>query len=182
MSSQAGTGHRQKVGSNHVTITTTAQDILGRQKAPRDILIQNNDASGIVYLYLRPANQTTGKAHLSLRFTSGGTYEISVGDTITGATGGATAKVTGVNLESGTWAGGDAAGTLEIDTISGTFQAENLNVGANLNVATIAADAYIKGMFRVLPGGGTFQMNGIVNAVSAIGSASNENVAISEGR
>jgi len=77
---------------------------------------------------------------------------------------------------------GDAAGTLEIDTISGTFQSENLNVGANTNVATIAADAYIKGMFRVLPGGGTFQMNGIVNAISAIGSASNENVAISEGR
>ncbi len=74
----------------------------------------------------------------SLPFTSGGTYEIKVGDTITGATGSATGYVTGVTLSSGTWAGGDAAGALTFRRLTGAFQAENLKVGAQTNVATIA--------------------------------------------
>ncbi|MBW2342507.1 MAG: hypothetical protein JRF53_00580 [Deltaproteobacteria bacterium] len=74
----------------------------------------------------------------SLSFTSGGTYEIEVGDTIEGATGGATGYVTGVSVATGTWAGGDAAGTLTLRRVTGTFQAENLDVGTDLNVATIA--------------------------------------------
>jgi len=75
----------------------------------------------------------------SVEFTSGGTYEIEVGDTITGATGSATAYVTGISLSSGAWDDGDAAGTLTLRRLSGTFVAENLNVGAETNVATIAA-------------------------------------------
>jgi hypothetical protein len=63
------------------------------------------------------------------------------GDTITGATSGATAVLTRVALESGTFAGGTAAGTLVFASQTGTFQAENLNVGANLNVATIAGNS-----------------------------------------
>jgi hypothetical protein len=76
-----------------------------------------------------------------LAFTSGGTYEVVVGDTITGATSAATATVFDVELTSGTWAGGDAAGNLWLNSQSGTFQSENLNVGANTNVATIAANS-----------------------------------------
>ena len=75
----------------------------------------------------------------TLAFTSGGTYVIAVGDTITGATSGATASVGVVTVSSGSWAGGDAAGNLTLRRLTGTFQAENLNVGANSNVATIAA-------------------------------------------
>ncbi len=71
-------------------------------------------------------------------FTSGGIYEIKPGDTITGADSDATARVIKVELSSGAWADGDAAGTLTVDTKVGTFQAENLNVGNNSNVATIA--------------------------------------------
>lgn len=74
-------------------------------------------------------------------FTSGGTYEIAVGDTITGATSAKTATVTRVYLASGDWTTSDAAGYLTLSTPSGAFQAENLDVGANLNVATIAGDA-----------------------------------------
>jgi hypothetical protein len=76
-------------------------------------------------------------------FTSGGTFEVIPGHTITGATSGATAKIRSVNLNtSGTWAGGTAAGDfiLEPGSIKGVFTSENLNVGANLNVATIAGD------------------------------------------
>lgn len=72
-------------------------------------------------------------------FTSGGTYQVVVGNTVTGATSGATGKVVGVTLTSGSWAAGNAAGTLRFKSTTGTFVAENLNVGANLNVATIAS-------------------------------------------
>lgn len=76
-----------------------------------------------------------------LAFTSGGTYQPQDGDTITGATSGATAVVTRVVLSSGSWAAGTAAGRFVFASQTGTFQAENLNVGANLNVATIAGNA-----------------------------------------
>jgi len=111
------------------------------------------------YLYLAPmANYKIAKIKLNdfstvtsldfqttvkkLAFTSGGTYEVQVGDTITGATSGETATVVGITkLTSGSWAGGDAAGSFYLQNQSGTFQSENLNVGANSNVATIAGDS-----------------------------------------
>jgi hypothetical protein len=74
-----------------------------------------------------------------IEFTSGGVHQIIATDTLTGATSGATMVVQSVFLDSGTWAGGDAAGYLFVNTISGTFEAENLNEGANPNVCTIAA-------------------------------------------
>lgn len=76
----------------------------------------------------------------TLTFTSGGTTEIQEEDTVTGDVSGATATVKRVIVTSGTWAGGDAAGRLIVYSVSGTFQAENLEVSA-VNLATIAADA-----------------------------------------
>jgi hypothetical protein len=76
-----------------------------------------------------------------LQFTSGGTYEIKVGDTITGNTGAATAVVTGVIVRTGSWAAGTAVGTIVFASQSGTFVSENLNVGANLNVASISGNS-----------------------------------------
>lgn len=108
----------------------------------------------VVYAFRNNAGATAAVMHKStatgwaavalgreLAFTSGGTYEVKEGDTITGATSAATAVVTRVALETGTFAGGTAAGRLIFASQTGTFQAENLNVGANLNVATIAADS-----------------------------------------
>lgn len=67
---------------------------------------------------------------LLLAFNTG-TGEIKVGDTVTGATSGATAVVTSVRLHSGTWGGGNAAGRLCVMSKTGTFQAnENLQVSA----------------------------------------------------
>jgi hypothetical protein len=74
-------------------------------------------------------------------FTSGGTYQIVAGNTITGATSHATGVVQAVTLTSGSWAGGNAAGTIRFRNQTGTFQSENLDVGTNLNVATIAGAA-----------------------------------------
>jgi hypothetical protein len=79
----------------------------------------------------------------ALAFTSGGTTAIAVGNTITGATSGAMAVVVAVDLDSGTWAGGNAEGTLWVNAQSGTFEAENLNVGMTTNLATIADDSAI---------------------------------------
>lgn len=107
-----------------------------------------------VYAFRNNAGETAAVMHVSstsgwtevalgreISFTSGGTYETVVGNTITGATSGATAVITKVILVSGTFAGGDAAGRLFFASQTGTFQAENLNVGANLNVATIAGNS-----------------------------------------
>ena len=88
----------------------------------------------------------------NLGFTSGGTYEIVAGDTITGATSAVTAKVVFVFLVSGTWAGGDAAGDLIITAQSAAFAAENLNVGANANVATTADSGATVGCSAALDG------------------------------
>lgn len=76
-----------------------------------------------------------------MSFTSGGTYVMAVGDTITGETSAATAVITRVVLQSGSFAGGDAAGRLIFASQTGTFQAETIKVGANLNVANIAANS-----------------------------------------
>lgn len=109
---------------------------------------------GVNYVFQDNAAGTAGEMYKStsggwtlvalgreVAFTSGGTYVIAEGNTITGATSAATAVITRVVLESGTWAAGTAAGRLIFASQTGTFQAENLNVGANLNVATIAGDS-----------------------------------------
>lgn len=61
-------------------------------------------------------------------FSSGGVNTLKAGDKITGVTSKATAIIKRVLLSSGSWAGGDAAGffVVERDTISGTFQGENV--------------------------------------------------------
>ncbi len=84
---------------------------------------------------------TLFKSRLALPFTSGGTYVTLVGDLIEGATSAATAIVKAITIDSGSFAGGNAVGTFFIETQTGTFQSENLDVGANLNVATIAGDS-----------------------------------------
>lgn len=77
----------------------------------------------------------------TVNFTSGGTYEVIPGDTITGATSESTARVVKVTLSSGSWAAGTAAGTFTLDDRFGALQSENLNVAGNLNVATIGGDS-----------------------------------------
>jgi hypothetical protein len=102
-----------------------------------------------IYFWSTPGSAKTGylyyasihpKVEKTLAFTSGGTYQIKYGDVVTGVTSAKTMTVNFVRVTSGSWAGGDAAGYL-LGTPSGAYQAENLNVGAETNVATIAGDA-----------------------------------------
>ncbi|RMD93746.1 MAG: hypothetical protein D6811_04305 [Alphaproteobacteria bacterium] len=62
----------------------------------------------------------------------GGSGAISAGDTVTGATSGATGvALYDASVSSGSWAGGDAAGFLVLYKVSGTFQDnENLQVAS----------------------------------------------------
>ena len=103
-----------------------------------------NNAGGTAAALFK-SNASTGWTAVDLgrelAFTSGGTYTIAEGNTITGATSAATAVITRVVLESGSFAAGTAAGRLIFASQTGTFQAENLDVGANLNVATIAGNS-----------------------------------------
>jgi hypothetical protein len=74
----------------------------------------------------------------TLPYTSGGTYVVKAGDIITGHTSGATGLVTSVTITSGSWAAGTAAGNIKLRRLTKEFQAENLDVGTSLNVATIS--------------------------------------------
>lgn len=64
-----------------------------------------------------------------------GTAEISAGDTLTGATSAATAHVEAVTVSSGSWAGGDAAGTLTLRRLSGTTPTSGENLKLSGSVA-----------------------------------------------
>lgn len=91
----------------------------------------------------------------TLAFTAGGgaaNYEIKVGDKVTGDISGATAIVKSITVTSGTWdAGppGTAAGTFELTSQVGDFQAENLDVGASTDVAAIAGNSAQGGSFTL---------------------------------
>jgi len=86
-----------------------------------------------------------------LSFASGGTVEVAEGDEIEGEISGAKATVTRVVHESGTFAGGDAAGRFIFASQTGTFQSETLKVGTDLNVATITTDS--SAITFAVPGG-----------------------------
>jgi hypothetical protein len=73
-------------------------------------------------------------------FSSGGTTEIAEGNTITGATSGATGMVEEVLLSSGSWAGGDAAGFFVVSNVVGTFGSENVKLPGGSNDATVTAN------------------------------------------
>lgn len=139
------------------TYTNLAADVyraLIGQPAGSGSILGVRQYNNTVYAFRNNAGGTAAQMHVKsgsgwtlvalgreISFTSGGTYEVVAGNTITGATSAATAVITKVILTSGTWAGGTAAGRLFFASQTGTFQSENLNVGANPNVATIAGDS-----------------------------------------
>jgi len=86
---------------------------------------------------------TVGLMHERVAFTSG-SVAIKAGDTITGLTNtGVSGVVDQVILDSGSWAGGDAAGWLifKADRIVGTFGSENAEINdSGTNDLTVAAE------------------------------------------
>lgn len=117
---------------------------------------RNNSGGSAVDLYKSSASGWTQVAlGFELAFTSGGTaYTPSEGDEIEGEVSGAKATLTRIMLEDGSWDGGDAVGKFIFASQSGTFQSETVKVGANLDVAAIAADSSA----ITLSTGGRFEM------------------------
>lgn len=88
---------------------------------------------------------------VSMGFTSATTDEIAVGATIVGQTSAATGKVSAVRISSGSFAGGDAVGTLYLNTQGGAFQAELIDIqGGATGVANVAGPA-VQEEFVLLP-------------------------------
>jgi hypothetical protein len=107
-----------------------------------------------------------------------GSKEIKVGDTVQ-ATGGATGIVTGVCVQSGTWAAGTAAGYLNIKTKTGTFaDGEDIWVKGEISVLvaapTVAGDTYSVGdTFKIVQTGA----DGAVGVVLSLTGGDNSPVA-----
>jgi hypothetical protein len=90
----------------------------------------------------------------TLSFDSGGTAEIVSGDTIVGETSGAEGLVISVSLDSGSWAGGNAAGTLTLRRVKGLFENnEDLEVSAVTGTATVDGTLSGSGPVDLLTGG-----------------------------
>jgi len=118
--------------------------------------------NGTLYAFLNNAGGTAGVIYkssaagwvaITLQYEisfSTGSAAIADADAITQLVSGATAVVARVVLESGTWAGGDAAGRLIINTITGTFDATNaIQVGG----VTKATSASLATAITISPGG-----------------------------
>jgi len=100
-----------------------------------------------------------------LSFTSGGVHVPTLGDTIVGVTSGATAVIEQIEVSSGTWAGGDAAGDLHISSQIGTFSAAEDMDGPQVAISSFE-DA----------GGGEVQ----ANCASAHGALTGDSVEITD--
>lgn len=128
-----------------IAVVPGSGSVLGVHQYNSHVYAFRNNAGGTAaVMHVASASGWTAVAlGREVAFTSGGTYVMQVGDTIIGATSGATAVLTAVALTSAlaSWAAGTATGYLYFASQTGTFQAENLNVGANLNVATIAGNS-----------------------------------------
>ncbi len=112
--------------------------------------ITRTDADNFTFTATWDASNTTGtvneepfsdltenKIHFSYKNASGTTVQVHtliVGDTLTGATSGATATVAAIIVDQGSWAATTAVGTIILTrgSLSSTFQAENITDGTNV--------------------------------------------------
>jgi hypothetical protein len=106
----------------HTDAVPGAGDILGCVTYNRTDYAFRNNSGGTAAIMWKATS--TGWVQVtsaySIQFDTG-TDEIVTGDVLTGQTSGATCTVTAVHLESGTWAGNDAAGYIHFTTFFGTF-------------------------------------------------------------
>lgn len=127
------------------------------QHSTDHLLIEDNIINNVFWAIKNPG-------YAVIEFNSG-SVEPSVGDTLTGAISGATGVFVGTldPLTSGTWAGGDAVGTLYVQTVVGTFQAENIDNTTTATANVLTCTAY------GAPASKIEQRNNIVTQVSVTG-------------
>lgn len=118
-------------------------------------LFGSSDPSDVIEDIFADIVEALCGAQLSLDFDSGSS-EIEVGDTVEGATTETTAYVGAVSVASGSWAGGDAAGTLTLrrKTGDGFADDENLDIsGGDANAATVDGTATLSKPTTLSTGG-----------------------------
>lgn len=83
----------------------------------------------------------TSTAQIEMDFVSGGVYEVQIGDVLVGASSGDTGWVEAVTVSSGSWAAGNAAGTLYLSrAVAGDFQPSEIAAvsGGVTNALTVS--------------------------------------------
>ena len=132
-------------GTNFAAGDTFTVTVAAGSGKVRELNLTGVDGSENAYGIAIADLDTTDTTQRFIAYTSGGILALLEGETLTGATSGATARVVSFTLVTGTWAGGDVAGVLVLDNQVGTFQSENLNSVRQANICTIGANtaAYI---------------------------------------
>jgi len=128
---------------NSVSALTEDDDAL-TEGSDEDFMIYQNEG----YLWRVGANWSEGNQNISVSYKAGyvaisrfnfdsGSEEPAIGATVTSASG--SGVVSAVYVTSGTWAGGDAAGQVEVASITGEFtDDETVDIsGGNSNVMTV---------------------------------------------
>lgn len=114
----AGSGYDLMNGSPTISISGGVATLSVAQTGNIGIGCDIDYGAGPTHVYIAPNR---------IPFNSGGTTELKTGDKIEGGTSGATGIIRAIELTSGTWAGGDAAGYIYFSTSSGTWQSEQIN-------------------------------------------------------
>ena len=130
-------------GTNFAVGDTFTVAVAAGSGKVKELNLTGVDGSQDAYGVLIQGVDTTDTTQRYIAYTSGGVLELEPGDTVTGATSGATAQVVSLTLTSGTWAAGTAAGVLIVDNQVGTFESENLNASNQDNICTIGANTAV---------------------------------------
>jgi len=130
-------------GTNFAVGDTFTVTVAAGSGKVKELNLSGVDGSQDAYGLMVSGADTTDTTQRYIAYTSGGVLSLLAGETLTGATSAATAQVVSFTLTSGTFAGGDAAGVLVVDSQVGTFQSENLNSANQLNICTIGANTAV---------------------------------------
>jgi len=123
----------------------------------------NAGATALVMHKESTGGWTTVALGFQLAFTAGQPAGIAVGNTITGLVSGATAVVTAVAIQTGTFLGSNAQGIVTFASAVGTFQAaEALQVGGTTRATASGAQTAI----TLLPGGRVYTDQGSFGGAS----------------
>lgn len=134
----AGSSYDLKNGSPTLTISSGVATLTVAQSGNIGVGCDIDFGAGPTNVYIAPNR---------LGFDSGGTTELKTGDKIEGETSSATGIVRAIEITSGSWAGGDAAGYIYFSITSSTWQNnEQINrtkPSSSSNIAT--ADDTLQG-------------------------------------
>ena len=124
-------------------------NVLGLHIYQNELYAFRNDSNDLITeMYVESASGWT-KVDLGskMTFDTGALFALTVGETMTGGTSTATGTLMKVVITSGTIAGGDAAGYIIIDVLTGTFQSGEAltggTSGGTINSTSLAVDQTI---------------------------------------